>query len=109
QRPDQRKLVGKLRLQRKLFADVHAGDVGCNWLVDAAVFFRSIRFQVVRLKLRWAAVQIEENDRRLGPRVHGQRTGLKQIGQSQPADGQAPELQELSPPDRTGTQSVIHS
>ena len=110
-RADERVLVGQLREQRQVFADVDAGDVRVDRPEHAAVLLRGVRLHVERFHVRRPARQPDEDHRRIvfawnardGVPYSRVRLQSEQIRHSQPRERSRPGLQQRAAADGTRT------
>ena len=94
-------LVPHAGLQREVFADLHAGNVGLDRLEFAAEFGRSVRLEVVHVHVRRAAGQVN-HDGGLWPRRCGLMAGVvawalqaQHVGEGQ-AGAERADLEEIA-------------
>ena len=61
-RPDERHLVGVLRVERQRSGNVHAGHVGLQCVERAAILGRRLRFWIVRFELAGSSVEPHQDN-----------------------------------------------
>ncbi len=102
-RPDDAHAIHHRRMVRKEFAELNARQLRRDRIERTFVFFRRLRLWIVHIHVRWPAVEPEADDR-LAVRGFA-RLGRDRITQSQPPDGECPDLEDIPARD-SGTVTV---
>ena len=96
ERADHRELVGDLGEPGHVLADFHAVDIRGDRRELAAEFLRRERLQVEHVHVRRAAGQIDVDDRLAGGLRTRQRLRTEQFGESEAAEAERSDLQEIA-------------